>query len=195
MTLGKRWGTLAVVLCGALVIAGCAFGPWIPKGQSVLSGAFDSQRLIGELRRVFGPLEAQLAPGDHFDYEHYVFFDGTVNGTHEGVVFVKLAQHSPSFIRAKGLTADDWGFDPIPVMGVYVLPPNDCFRGMEAGVPYLIRATSPDAGDVVDARGVPARTLDDVGKNFDNDEPEWFWFKGNARFHAESCMTVGVNQK
>jgi len=140
-------------------------------------------------------LEGLLGEGDALDYDNFVLFDGTVNGTREAVIFVRPTSVSPSRVALGTLPRDlNWkAHGPLPFCAVWVLPPNECFNRFEVSTPYLIRLTSWDGGELIDARGEFVREFEGVSRDWDGPQEEWYKFLGNALLHIRS-ITFSTNQ-
>ncbi len=156
---------------------------------------FDRAAFIAEVRSTFRPLEAVLAPGDRFDYEHAAFFSGFLNGRDEHVIVVLLTDDSPSVQKSAqlGYTLDWPDVGILPLFAVMVLPPTDCIRDVDYNVPYLVRGVSWDVGDVVDARGRFVRDVQTWWAR-GTDEPMYLRFSGNLKVHLQTCVTASMNQ-
>jgi hypothetical protein len=156
---------------------------------------FDRAAFIDEVERTFRPLEALLAPGDRFDYEHAAFFSGYLNDRDEHLIVVLLADDSPSVQKASalGYTLDWPAVGILPLFAIIVLPPTDCIRDVDYNVPYLVRGVSWDVGDVVDASGRFVRDVQTWWAR-GTDEPMYLRFSGNLKIHLQTCTTISMNQ-
>jgi len=156
---------------------------------------FDRDAFLAKVRMVFRPLEALLADGDEFDYEHAALFSGFLNGTDEHVIIVLLKEDSPSVKKAEemGYTLDWEDVGTLPLFAIMILPPTDCIRNVEYNVPYLIRGLSWDVAEAINAKGNRARTVETWWAR-GADEGVYFKFSGNVKIHLQTCTTVGMNQ-
>ncbi len=156
---------------------------------------FDRGAFVDEVRDLFRPLEALLAPGDTFDYEHAAFFSGYLNDRDEHLIVVLLKDGSPSVERAAdlGYTLDWPDVGILPLFAIMVLSPTDCIRDVDYEVPYLVRGVSWNVGDVVDADGQFVRNVETWWAR-GTDEPMYLRFSGNLKIHLQTCTTISMNQ-
>jgi len=179
---------LAVVV---LVVALVSPAAW------AASNLFDRAAFTDYVETTFRPLEAWLAPGDRFDYEHAAFFSGFLNGRDEHLIVVLLTETSPSIEKGKqlgySLGWSDVGI--LPLFAIMVLPPTDCIRDVEYNIPYLVRGLSWDTGDVIDARGTFVRDVaTSWARGGEPAEPLYLRFSGNLKIHLQTCTTISMNQ-
>jgi hypothetical protein len=158
---------------------------------------FDRADFVRQVRVTFQPLEARLAPGDQFDYDHAAFFSGFLNGRDEHLVVLLLTETSPSVTKARELGIRwSWeGANPLPLFAIMVLPPTDCVRDVEYSIPYLVRGLSWETGDVIDASGAFVRDVQTSwARGTEPAEPMYLRFSGNLKIHLQTCVTISMNQ-
>jgi hypothetical protein len=177
--------------CAAVVLAVALVAP----GAWAAFNLLDRAELIDYVERTFSSLEALLAPGDTFDYEHAAFFSGFLNDRDEHLIVVLLSEDSPSVEKSEQLGYSlDWpDVGILPLFAIMVLPPTDCIRDVDYNVPYLVRGVSWDEGDVVDARGNFVRDVQTWWAR-GTDEPMYLRFSGNLKIHLQTCVTISMNQ-
>jgi hypothetical protein len=169
----------------------------IASAATAAFDVFDRVDFLRQVRTTFQPLEAWLAPGDQFDYDHAAFFSGFLNGRDEHLVVLLLTDASPSVEKAKQLgTTSSWSdVGALPLFAVMVLPPTDCIRDVDYNVPYLVRGLSWEAGDVIDASGTFVRDVQTSwARGTEPAEPMYLRFSGNLKIHLQTCTTISMNQ-
>lgn len=162
-------------------------------GSAIL---FDRDTFVSSVKEIFAPLELLLPEGDAFDYERTLFFSGVLNGVHEHIITLPLTTTSRSMLDATRLGQDlTWDeVDYLVLCGIYVLPPNDCIKGLDAGVPYLVRAVKWDKAEVVDCHGNVVRFFT-LRWTKGAQDPEWIKYAGdNELYHAWPCIIISTDQ-
>ncbi len=154
---------------------------------------FDRSKVIAEARKLFAPIEKSLGPSDYLDYDAAMIGSVRLAGTTEGVLTVPLAERSLSIRRLLAIEAhDEWLWD-IPLYAFYAIPPNECFRGLEAATPYLTIITGWSSGYMEDAAGAYVRDVE-VEVQRPITEPNYLYLSGNQVVHL-FCCKVSQNQQ